>query len=81
MRSFCLSWRAWICPQYRGRNEPVPRLPAQALYGAGFGTEQWTSGYEPRFGIVRVDHETGNRIPKRSARWHGEVIARNQVAG
>ena len=41
---------------------------------------EWTSGYEPRFGIVRVDYETGNRIPKQSARWYGEVIAHNQVA-
>jgi beta-glucosidase len=38
------------------------------------------SGYEPRFGIVRVDYETGKRIPKQSARWYSEVIASNQVA-
>ena len=41
---------------------------------------EWAHGYEPRFGIVRVDYETGNRIPKQSARWYSEVIAGNQVA-
>jgi beta-glucosidase len=41
---------------------------------------EWVSGYEPRFGIVRVDYETGKRIPKQSARWYSEVIATNQVA-
>jgi len=41
---------------------------------------EWVSGYEPRFGIVRVDYQTGKRIPKQSARWYSEVIASNQVA-
>jgi beta-glucosidase len=41
---------------------------------------EWAHGYEPRFGIVRVDYETGRRIPKQSAHWYGEVIAGNQVA-
>ena len=40
---------------------------------------EWASGYEPRFGMVRVDYDTGQRIPKQSARWYSEVIARNGV--
>jgi beta-glucosidase len=40
---------------------------------------EWAHGYEPRFGIVRVDYETGQRIPKQSARWYSEVIAQNGV--
>jgi beta-glucosidase len=40
---------------------------------------EWASGYGPRFGIVRVDYDTLARIPKRSAHWYREVIARNGI--
>jgi beta-glucosidase len=40
---------------------------------------EWAHGYEPRFGIVRVDYETGERIPKKSARWYSDVISSNQL--
>lgn len=38
---------------------------------------EWTAGYGPRFGLVRVDYETQIRTPKRSARWYAQVIAAN----
>jgi beta-glucosidase len=38
---------------------------------------EWASGYEKRFGIVRVDFETGERTPKRSAHWYRRFIAAN----
>ncbi|HET6712323.1 MAG TPA: GH1 family beta-glucosidase [Actinomycetota bacterium] len=38
---------------------------------------EWAEGYEPRFGIVRVDFETQARIPKDSARWFRDVISTN----
>jgi beta-glucosidase len=38
---------------------------------------EWAYGYEPRFGIVRVEYRTMRRIPKRSALWYREVIQRN----
>lgn len=38
---------------------------------------EWASGYEPRFGLVRVDYETCDRIPKQSARWYSAAIAQN----
>jgi beta-glucosidase len=41
---------------------------------------EWADGYASRFGIVRTDYETLERIPKQSARWYSEVIARNGVA-
>jgi beta-glucosidase len=41
---------------------------------------EWAMGYEPRFGLVRVDYETGRRIPKQSARWYTEVISQNGVS-
>lgn len=34
---------------------------------------EWAWGYTRRFGIVRVDFETQERIPKASARWFSEV--------
>ncbi len=34
---------------------------------------EWAWGYTRRFGIVRVDFETQDRIPKASARWLAEV--------
>jgi beta-glucosidase len=38
---------------------------------------EWAWGFSKRFGIVRVDYETGERTMKDSARWYSEVIARN----
>ena len=38
---------------------------------------EWAEGYSQRFGIVWVDYETLERIPKDSALWYKEVIANN----
>ncbi len=38
---------------------------------------EWAEGYGPRFGITYVDYPTQRRIPKDSAWWYREVIARN----
>ena len=35
---------------------------------------EWGWGYTKRFGIVRVDYETQERIPKDSAYWVQELI-------
>uniref|UniRef100_UPI0035CA7A40 family 1 glycosylhydrolase n=1 Tax=uncultured Amnibacterium sp. TaxID=1631851 RepID=UPI0035CA7A40 len=35
---------------------------------------EWAYGYSKRFGIVRVDYDTLERLPKDSARWYAEVI-------
>ena len=40
---------------------------------------EWADGYGKRFGIHYVDFATQKRIPKLSAAWYKEVIARNQV--
>jgi beta-glucosidase len=37
---------------------------------------EWDRGYSKRFGIVYVDYETQRRIPKQSALWYQELIAR-----
>jgi len=40
---------------------------------------EWSKGYEKRFGLVRVDYETQERIPKDSAHWYSQVIANNAL--
>ncbi|MGH8774306.1 MAG: family 1 glycosylhydrolase, partial [Jiangellaceae bacterium] len=40
---------------------------------------EWAWGYGYRFGIVYVDYETQQRIPKASAHWYSSVIAANAV--
>ena len=41
---------------------------------------EWTSGFSQRFGLVWVDHATGERIPKQSFDWYAGVIGRNGLA-
>ncbi|HEB65095.1 MAG TPA: glycosyl hydrolase family protein, partial [Chloroflexi bacterium] len=45
-----------------------------------FDNFEWERGYGQRFGLVRVDYETLERIPKQSALWFREVIRRNGLA-
>jgi beta-glucosidase len=40
---------------------------------------EWAKGYEKRFGIVWVDYQTQQRLPKDSARWYADVIRKNAV--
>jgi beta-glucosidase len=42
---------------------------------------EWAEGYAPRFGLVYVDYETQARVPKDSAHWYRDVIARNGLGG
>jgi hypothetical protein len=36
-----------------------------------FDNYEWVFGYRPKFGLIAVDRETQERIPKESARWLG----------
>jgi beta-glucosidase len=40
---------------------------------------EWTLGYSQRFGLIWVDHETGERIPKDSLSWYGVVAAAHAI--
>jgi len=44
-----------------------------------FDNFEWERGYGPRFGLIRVDYETLERIPKQSAHWFSEVIQQNAI--
>jgi beta-glucosidase len=41
---------------------------------------EWARGYLERFGIVWVDYETLERVPKDSARWYAQVARTGEVA-
>lgn len=38
---------------------------------------EWHSGYDPRFGLIYVDYETQQRIPKDSAYWYSDLIKKS----
>ncbi|MBQ9415056.1 MAG: family 1 glycosylhydrolase [Clostridia bacterium] len=38
---------------------------------------EWSRGYTERFGLVYVDHQTQQRIPKDSAAWYTQWIDRH----
>jgi beta-glucosidase len=42
---------------------------------------EWAFGYTRRFGVVYTDYETQERIPKQSAAFYSDVIAKNAVEG
>jgi beta-glucosidase len=44
-----------------------------------FDNFEWARGYQKRFGIIYVDFETQERIPKMSAHYYQNVISSNQV--
>ena len=39
---------------------------------------EWARGYGKRFGIVYVDHQTLQRIPKASAQWYADLLGRHR---
>jgi beta-glucosidase len=40
---------------------------------------EWAKGYTQRFGIVWVDFETQQRIPKDSANWYARLAASGKL--
>jgi len=44
-----------------------------------FDNFEWGHGYTKRFGIIRVDYETQERIIKDSGEWYADVIRKNAV--
>ncbi|HSC49265.1 MAG TPA: GH1 family beta-glucosidase [Gaiellaceae bacterium] len=42
---------------------------------------EWEHGYDSRFGIVAVDFDDLRRVPKRSALWYRDLIARHANGG
>jgi beta-glucosidase len=40
---------------------------------------EWERGYSMKFGLIRVDPKTLDRLPKHSAAWYSEVIKNNGI--
>ena len=40
---------------------------------------EWIMGFQPKFGLYRVDMATQQRTPRLSAHWFREVATRNAV--
>jgi len=40
---------------------------------------EWAHGYDPRFGLVRIDYRTLTRHPRRSFSWYQDVVRANGV--
>ena len=40
---------------------------------------EWGFGYSKRFGIVRVDYDTLERLPKDSAAWYAELAESRRI--
>lgn len=40
---------------------------------------EWSFGYHQRFGLVRVDYPTQNRVPKASGLWYAAVASGNAM--
>ncbi|MEU6443796.1 GH1 family beta-glucosidase [Streptomyces sp. NPDC047046] len=40
---------------------------------------EWARGYEQRFGLVRVDYASGERLPKDSYHWYAGLLAHHRA--
>ena len=66
---------------FRAHLEAVERAIADGVDVRGYfawsllDNFEWENGYDKRFGIVYVDYETQERVPKQSALWYRDLIA------
>lgn len=49
------------------------------FYWSALDNFEWMFGYEPTFGLIGVDRTTQQRTMKNSARYLGEIAARNAL--
>lgn len=40
---------------------------------------EWAFGYGKRFGLIRVDYDTGERTPRASAEWYEQLVASGSI--
>ncbi|WP_324678693.1 GH1 family beta-glucosidase [Hymenobacter sp. GOD-10R] len=67
--------RACIGQVLRARREGVP---VEGYFVWSFTDNfEWAEGYEPRFGLVRVDYDTQQRTVKDSGWWYRDLLAGN----
>ncbi len=66
-----------FCAAYRALEQGVP-LQGYFVWSL-MDNFEWALGYSRRFGILYVDYETVERIPKDSAAYYASVVAENAV--
>ncbi len=50
-------------------------IPVEGYYHwSAFDNFEWADGYRERFGLVYVDYQSGQRIPKDSFQWYRRII-------
>ena len=69
--------RNYLTELHRATAEGIP-LKGYFLWSL-MDNFEWADGYTKRFGIHYIDFATQKRIPKLSAAWYKELIARNRV--
>lgn len=67
--------RRYLLELRRAAEENIPVIGY--LYWSLLDNFEWTSGYDPRFGLVYVDYKTKKRTVKDSAMFYKEVIESN----
>jgi len=69
--------RAYLSELQRATSEGVP--VDGSFYWSFLDNFEWNAGFSNRFGIIYVDFETLERIPKLSAEWFAEAARNNAV--
>jgi len=69
--------RAYLAQLQRAISDGVP-VDGYFLWSAQDNFE-WMDGFGNRFGLIYVDFETQQRIPKLSAEWFRETARQNAV--
>ena len=49
------------------------------LYWSLIDNYEWAHGFGPRFGLIEVNYETLERIPRLSAKFYSDIIRRNGI--
>ncbi|MCH6255090.1 GH1 family beta-glucosidase [Puniceicoccaceae bacterium K14] len=69
--------RQCLCELHRSLSDDVP-VKGYFLWSF-MDNFEWNDGYTNRFGICYTDYETQSRVPKLTALWYKEVMAKNRI--
>lgn len=59
----------------------IKKIPVTGYFAWSFlDNFEWSYGYSKQFGLVYVDFLTQQRIPKKSAKWFGNVCKRSAIS-